>query len=327
MQHIDCCPVCGVKPAFTVKKTVDLSTTAGIMHEQYAEYNLKLAGERKLSEHFAVCGSCAAVYRAFHFTEEEIRAIYTSLYLDFEDKFRNEIVYKNNDFLEGASARMFATIKWIEQGYQAPLHSVFDIGGRDGFRLKKLAANGYVCTVYDPIALNPCHPDVHKRNIWSSQLRDDETADLIVSCNVLEHCTQPRDMIRDSHQHLNKDGFLFLVLPVDFESFLEWLMCYQFVGRPLNVDVTHHVFFSERAITGLLQAQGFDVKSIRYSHMPVYGGKEMEILARKTTLSRAAVPPAARVPGSWNRFMFLSLLKVFPRIMQKIFKRLVRSAK
>lgn len=319
MKYIGSCPVCGSPPVCTVKRLVDLNKIDGILLGQYLEYNVKLCGEKVPNEHFAVCGNCSCVYRAWHFTDQEINAIYSSLYLDFESKYSKDIIYNNPDLLKACSLRMYERVKNIEETHAVCIHSVFDIGGRDGFRLEKLAENGYECTVYDPIAKESCCNKVQKRNVWSNQLRKDERGDLISLCNVLEHCMHPRDIIRDCHEHLNEGGFLSIEIPVDCDDFFDWLLFYQ-LYRPLSVDVTHHLFFSTRAITELLETSGFVVRKVNYVTFPVYDFRVMEILAQKTenVIERGAV---SGVPVKNMIFLAGSALKTIPRVVAGVLKK------
>lgn len=333
MRHIDACPVCGSSPIFAVKKHIDLNRVEGIMRQQYLGYNMKLCGESIPNEHFAICGKCLAIYRALHFTDNEIKAIYTSLYLNFEDKFQDTIIYNDKKLLDGCSARMYEKVKDIERAYDTVIRDVFDIGGRDGFRLVKLADNGYNCTVYDPIPKEPCSEKIDKRNIWSNELKKDEKADLIVLCNVLEHCINPRGLMDDCHMHLNEKGFLFLEIPLDFDAFFDWLLCYQLFKKPLGIDVTHHVFFSKRSVVKLLKDGKFIVKKISYNKLPVCGVKVMEILAQKCSPQQVEYSAITRRVDLSFLILLVSLAKVFPRITlnavdrcyRKLLKTLLRS--
>jgi hypothetical protein len=321
VRHIDRCPVCGSLPFYTIKKRVDLNKVNGILREQYIEYNIKLCGEDAPNERFAICGVCAAIYRAFHFTDEEIRTIYTSLYLNFEEKFPKLIIYNDKKLMDGCSSRMYEKVRAIEKVYNTSIVDVFDIGGRDGFRLAKLADDDYSCTVYDPILQKPCNEKIYKRNIWSNELREDEKADLIVMCNVLEHSMNPRALVDDCYTHLNKNGFLFLEIPVDFNTFFDWLLCYQLFKKSLSIDLTHHVFFSKRTIATLLEEKSFIVKKINYNRLPVCGVKVMEVLAQKDSEKKTKSKATARETGSSILFFVVSLSKVFPRVVLNTLER------
>lgn len=318
MRRIDTCPVCGSPPVYTVKKCINLDRTGGILRGQYLEYNIKLCGESVAKEYFAICGECAAIYRALHFTDDEIKAIYKFLYFDFEKKFQNAIIYNDQKLMDECSVKMYENVKNIEKNYNADIKKIFDIGGRDGFRLGELADNGYDCTVYDPIPQKTCSEKIYKRNIWSNELRKDEKADLIVLCNVLEHSMNPRSLVEDCYAHLDKNGFLFIEIPVDFEAFLDWLLFYQLFKWPLGIDVTHHVFFSKRAINKLLGDGKFAVKKINYNRMPVCGARVMEILAQKGAEQKMGGNKIKEGAGQSLLFFVVSLAEAFPRIALNI---------
>ena len=315
MRHIEFCPACGSSPVYTVKKRIDLDKVEGILKEQYLEYNMKLGGESVPNEHFAICGKCAAIYRAMHFTDDEIRTIYTSLYFDFEKKFQDSIIYNDKKLLEECSKRMYSRVRDIEKAYGSPIKDIFDIGGRDGFRLSKLADSGYNCSVYDPIPGKPFTEKICKKNVWSSELKEGENADLITLCNVLEHCMDPRGIVRDCYEHLNEGGFLFIEIPVDFEAFFDWLLFYQLFKQPLAIDVTHHVFFSKRAIRRLLENGKFTVRKINYSKLPVCGVRVMEIVAQKRKGAQAKNVKTNKEDSSSFLFFSVNLVRVFPRVL------------
>ena len=318
MRYINFCPVCGASPLCTIKKRVNLNKTEGMLRGQYLEYSMKLCGERIPNEYLSICGKCAAIYRSSPFTENEIKAMYTSLYLDFENKFQTEIIYNDEKILKACSELIYEKVRGIERIYSVCVKDVFDIGGRDGFRLVKLADNGYNCTVYDPIAIKSCNDKIYKKYIWSNELKKGENADLIILCNVLEHCIDPRKVIDDCYAHLNENGFLFIEIPVDFETSLDWLLLYQFFKRPLGIDVTHQVFFSKRAIERLLNNGKFIIKKINYNTFPFCGVRIMEILARKIPARQAGSDKEKKISGSSLLFLLISLAGIFPRLVLKI---------
>lgn len=288
MKQIDKCPVCFSKPLLVVRKKINYCKVNGIVKELYEEYYLNLTKEPEPQEILGICAKCNTVYRAKFFNEEEITKIYSSIYFNIEEKLSDYegFVYNNAAFKEGCSKKMFHYVKRIEKKYKVNIKTIFDIGGRDGFRLYDLAENGYDCKIFDPIKCEACNNKIIKQNLWSYQIGKDEKADLIILCNVLEHCIDLHKIINDCYKHLNKGGFIFVEVPCDIQTFFDWLLFYRIFNENLNIDITHHVFFSQRSIKYLIHDEGITVLESAIGKLPQIDAKVIEITGRKISGTR-----------------------------------------
>jgi len=320
MKKIDKCPVCGSKPLFRVREKINFGKADGIFKESYEEYYLNLARETNPYEILDICARCNTIYRVNFFDEEEITKIYSSVYSKIEEKLSeiNGFVYKNVAFKEGCSKNMFSLVKKIEYNYNSKIKTIFDIGGRDGFRLCDLAEGGYICKVFDPIQYDACNKKIIKNNLWSFQISKDEKADLIIMCNVLEHCVDLHKIINDCYEHLNEGGFLFIEVPCDIFSFLDWLFYYRIIKENLNIDITHHVFFSQKSLKYLIQAEGITVLESTIGTLPQINVKVMEITGRKISGTK----PQNNLGGKFS-FLYM-IMEWMIHSLKRAVKRIVR---
>jgi len=284
MKAISICPICNAKPLMTIRKKINRNRADEFLIAALDEYYLKLCHEPSPSEVLSICSKCNSVYRANFFDTAEIKKIYEHLYHEIEVKFSklDGYVYNKSEFLDGCSEKMFNTVKHLEDKFNLDIKSVFDIGGRDGFRLSKLADHGYDCTVFDPIICSICNDKIKKENFWSHEIPQEKKADLIILCNVLEHCIDPYSVIRNCYEHLEDNGLIFIELPTDKRTALFWIFVGRFLGKNLSIDATHNIFYSFKGLTYLLKSSGFDNIENTFSFLPSIDVKVSETIARKT---------------------------------------------
>jgi len=283
MKKTDKCPVCGAPPFFRVKDQIDFGKTAGIYRESFKEYFFDGKKETDYLETFGICTRCNTIYREYFFDENDIINIYSSSYSKIEDKLSeyDGFVYNNDIFKNECSQNMLKYVNHLKNKYNWEINTIFDIGGRDGFRLYDLAEIGYICKVFDPIQCPPCSDKVVKHNLYSFQIPKEEKADLIILCNVLEHCVNLQEIIENIYSHLNDGGFLFIEVPCDIYAFFNWLIFYRILRKNFNIDITHHVFFSQKSVKYLIQAGGITVLASAIASLPAIHVKVMEITGRK----------------------------------------------
>lgn len=275
------CPVCRRVPSFTFKKRIHIDNYVGI-HKKVAESYFQLANEKNPEEILSWCLNCRLIYRARFFDKEEINIIYSKLYYDLEKRitFEPEFAYNNKDFLDQSSSRAFKMVIDIERKFNIKIKDIFDIGGRDGYKLKTLANSGYNCKVFDPIPCESCDEKIKKESVYASEVKEGE-GDFIFLCNVLEHCIDPHRIIKDSYDHLRNGGFLYIELPSDIETVFDWILFRSWRRQNLNIDTTHYVFYSFRAVTFLLESLGFNCIERGFFPLPVFKGNVLGVIGRK----------------------------------------------
>lgn len=289
MKTIFKCPICNSRPLLTVKKKINQGRADVFLKASLSEYYLKLCNESNPSEILSICSNCRSIYRTKFFDDKEIEQIYGHLYHEVEKELSssNGFAYNKKQILDGCSEKMFNTVKGLEKKFNFNIRRIFDIGGRDGFRLSKLADDGYVCVVFDPILCDPCNSKIMKDNKWAHEISLEEKADLISLCNVLEHCIDPYSIIQICYQHLNDNGILLIELPWDRRNALVWLIIKRFFGRNLGIDATHNVFYSFKGLTYLLEKVGFHNIEHNISFFPSSETtKVIDTIARKSSINK-----------------------------------------
>jgi 2-polyprenyl-3-methyl-5-hydroxy-6-metoxy-1,4-benzoquinol methylase len=101
----------------------------------------------------------------------------------------------------------------------------------------------------------PC--DRYDLFYFPKKIYKDKKYDLIVSTEVIEHLSNPLEILRELLSHLNKDGYLLLMTsfhPSDSEKFLKWFYIQ---------DMTHIGFFSMKTFEFL--ASKLDLKIIKHN--------------------------------------------------------------
>jgi len=228
---------------FTSKIPIQKYST-DIYQLQVKTYALKLCKQTVPKEVLSICWNCKSIFRAMFFDANELQAIYRSEYIGMEiDVPDGGIVYQNNNFLNENSARTLNLVKDIEFSYGVPIRDIFDIGGRDGFRMKGLAEKGYSCKVFDPIPCETCSPLIAKEYILCSDIGEREKADLIILGSMLEHCENPHETIANCYAHLREGGFIFLDLPFDISAFFEWFFLRRWIGKTIAL-ISPTTFFT-----------------------------------------------------------------------------------
>ncbi len=286
MKTVSLCPICNTKSLLTIKKKINRDRADEFLKAALDEYYVKLCNEPVPSEVLSICPGCHSIYRANFFDDNEIMQIYGNLYHAMEAKYSNAAgyVYNKKSFLDGCSDKMFDTVKRIEGKFDLDIKSIFDIGGRDGFRLSKLADHGYHCTVFDPIPCPACSDKIIKENKWSHEIPREKEADLIMLCNVLEHCINPYTVIRNCNEHLHENGVIFIELPTDWRTALLWILIGRFLGYNLSIDATHNIFYSLKGISHLLKTSDFDNIETTFSLLPSIDVKVIETVAKKVAV-------------------------------------------
>lgn len=280
MKYYSKCPVCGSKPSFNIRRKISLDGDNSIEKVQIEEFLIKVAKGKNFEEVLAVCMKCRLVYREKFFDDKELEEIYNELYPRIEEKISGfeGFIYNNEEILNEYSKRIFKMVKDIEKRYHGKITDIYDIGGRDGLIMKDLAQDGYRCTVFDPISYRSCCDKILKKNIWSSQIEDRQTADLILLCSTLEHLVNPQEELIRCNKILRDKGFLYIEVDYDIGSVFRWLLR----RGNLGIDITHFTFFSLRSLAYLLKKSGFRCVRKSFYRMPKSDLIMMSILAQKS---------------------------------------------
>ena len=284
MKQYPNCPVCGTESIFTTKNKIHFNSKNITEMMEVEEFLINVAKEKAPETVLGVCMRCRQVYRARFFDEKELAEIYNEAYYRLEEKVSKgeEFIYSNEAFLKGCSKKIMDLVKDTEKEFQTKIVDIFDIGGRDGFMMKDLSDDGYKCTVFDPIAREAFWEKISKQNMWSSQIEDRSAADFVLLCDVLAHCMNPKGELAICRQVLRDEGFLYIEVPYDLGTLLNWLLFMRWRRTSLGIDITHFIFFSLRTLFYLLEETGFVCVRAKFEKSPTLDNKLITILARKT---------------------------------------------
>ena len=145
MKIYDKCPVCEKQTTGGIRRTFFGHSVLGSI--QIDELFTKVV-ENETEGQLSICKSCRLVYNKKFFNESELAYIYNKGYFLMEERIKDlpGFVYEDKLFLSGYSERIYKKVKFLESKTKANLHTIYDIGGRDGFMLNDLANDGYNCT-------------------------------------------------------------------------------------------------------------------------------------------------------------------------------------
>jgi len=135
-------------------------------------------------------------------------------------------------------------IKEFVQPNKAQIKNALDFGCGEGEVLPiLLQRHGLTCDRYDLY-------------YYPQKVYDNKKYDLICSTEVIEHLSEPLEMLKTLVSHLNKDGYLLLMTsfhPATTEDFLKWyyiqdsthigffnLPTFQYIADSLNLKIVKH---------------------------------------------------------------------------------------
>jgi SAM-dependent methyltransferase len=188
---------------------------------------------------------------------------YSGDYKNFNDSSL-EVQLENREFHEGTWEDMVFHIKNI---LEKPLESIslLDIGCGWAQALLYFAGKGIKCHGFDPAleavaygvskGLDLRHADMERMDVFQGQLFD-----VVMLNNVLEHLSNPVDVVREIHNRvLVQGGLLIIDVPNEFNDF-------QLAGRNLHnlpdwwiAPPAHLNYFSKDTLQSLLEGCGYRV--------------------------------------------------------------------
>lgn len=174
----------------------------------------------------------------------------------YDEKYFNSYQKEIGEF--GGMANLFKFEKYIKN-----TDTVLDFGCGGGFLLKNIKCKKKIGVDLNPIAREYCN-NINGITCYESiESIKNESIDIIISNNCLEHATNPYDIIKKMHNKLKINGRIVIVLPCDN---------YKQMWKPNDVD-NHLYSFSPMNLGNLLQGCGFqDIKTnpILHKWPPLY---------------------------------------------------------
>ena len=173
-------------------------------------------------------------------------------------------------FFSGIADLRISYIERYLTKYNAKISRVLEIGPGPGYFFFNWV-RGHPSTEYFALETDlRCHEILLKNGVRLIDVNngdgDKGKFDLVVMSHVLEHSTNPIEMISSSTKNLRQGGIVFIEVPCS-----DWMH--------KDVDEPHLLFFDKKSMLKLLTNQGFDSIEVSY-----YGNKITDLKAKSLAI-------------------------------------------
>ena len=216
------------------------------------------------------CNHCS-VYNNFH--DFKINSIYSGAYNTAT--YSNEILDKYNKIMglpiekSDNKQRVSRIIEFLKSNkYKIDQLKVLDVGSGLGVFLGQLLKNGVEAHCIDPDPLSVRHA-IDNIGVKSAFLggfeeyQSNQKFDLITFNKVLEHVTNPVELLKKAKTLLNKNGFIYLELPDGGNAASNG----GFVDRE-EFYIEHYIIFESNSLLYLAKQARLDIDKILSIHEP-----------------------------------------------------------
>ncbi|MFH1905618.1 MAG: class I SAM-dependent methyltransferase [bacterium] len=227
------CPICNKNYSKRLFETNDFR-----LHTTFQEFNLCL------------CKNCGFVYVNPQPNEDELGKFYPESYYN-PTPLILEFFYK--PFANMITKKMIGDIKKVKRNGK-----LLDVGCGSGFFLKELLKYGYDAYGIDSYEgiLDIISPELClrvKNNSFLDIKFPDESFDIVIIKQVLEHLLNPNDVIKEIHRILKEDGIVYVEVP-NFNCAEAQL----FGKFWYNLEVPRHLYqFTKKTFRAIFEKNGF----------------------------------------------------------------------
>ena len=209
------------------------------------------------------CDNCNLVYTNPLFNEDHYKEIYQSKEYQniVKDLGESSHIYRKERF---GKERVKNIIKYFNKKDI----SILDVGCSTGFFVEAAIENQLRCIGID---LNPSAIEFGKKRNLELYVKDifdinNQNFDVITLFDVLEHLTNPADIINKIYKLLNKNGITSIYVP-NYDSASRMLM-----GRDAHfIWPTHHLnYFNIDTISNFLEKRNFDVLEVNTEGLDIF---------------------------------------------------------
>jgi hypothetical protein len=206
------------------------------------------------------CLNCSFLQTKFPFTEEGIARLYSDYRSDSYNKERSSyepsygaVVDHIGQYCEGGLDRVGALTKWLENKLSLNGASMLDYGGANGQFLPSFTGEKYVFEISD------IKPYQGVTRISDSSLLN--AYSYIQLAHVLEHVTEPLQMVKSVAAYLANNGCLLIEVPQDHST--DFLKRLQTRGADRYITVHEHINnYSVLSVQKLVEAAGLKLVAI-----------------------------------------------------------------
>jgi 2-polyprenyl-3-methyl-5-hydroxy-6-metoxy-1,4-benzoquinol methylase len=208
--------------------------------------------------------------------EDELRAYYAEKYFSNPDSACYAVEYPEDELTHRrlrAAVAMLAIHRHAGTG-----RSLLDVGCGEGFLLRAAVTAGFTVTGIDltDTGLRRWHPELADRlrigdafSLLDAAVERGERFGVAVLQNVLEHVTDPAELLRRLHRLVDADGLLLVQVPNDFSALQLRALELGLVSREFWVAPPAHLhYFNTDTGPAFAAAHGFEVVDL-FADFPI----------------------------------------------------------
>jgi hypothetical protein len=230
------------------------------------------------------CKTCSFVHTRFPFPEEGIRRLYEDYRSESYNRERGiyephyaAVADQIGSHTENGASRVDASTAWIASKIDLDSLSLLDYGGADGKYLPHSSGPKFV---FEISSITP---------VAGVERISDEAAlqsyGYVQLSHVLEHVSEPLQMVGHVSSFVQPGGYLLLEVPQDIDTAtLQQLQAGKTEG---SITIHEHInFYSPQALRSLIQAAGLQVVALDSIPVDTPFGKQVFVrgLARRSVL-------------------------------------------
>lgn len=229
------------------------------------------------------CLNCSFIQTKFAFTEEGIGRLYSDYRSDSYNAERSRyepsyatIAAKVGQYRKGDLDRIAALTQWVQDKVDLEGKSMLDYGGANGQFLPAVEGDRYVFEISD---IEPAQGVVR---ICDESLL--HTYSYVQLSHVLEHVTEPLEMVKRVATYVAEDGYLLVEVPQDLSA----VLLKQAQTGTIDVFLTVHEHinnYSLLSVQRLIEAAGLEIVAIEAIQVesPVAKQDYIRALAKRPT--------------------------------------------
>jgi hypothetical protein len=206
------------------------------------------------------CLNCSFVQTKFPFPEEGVSRLYSDYRSDSYNKERSSyepsyaaLADHVGQHKEGGLDRISALTKWLENKVSLDGATMLDYGGANGQFLPSFPGDKYVFEISDiaPYQGVTRISDTSKLDTYS----------YIQLSHVLEHVSEPLQMVKSVAAYLAENGYLLIEVPQDHST--KFLKQLQTRAADRNITVHEHINnYCQLSVQKLIEAAGLELVAI-----------------------------------------------------------------
>lgn len=205
-------------------------------------------------------------------TSQELADYYTNKYYQTErGNYRKSYPEKELEVIRMKISQRLHKVDQLRGGDQR-LGRVLDVGCGEGFALAEFQHRGWEVEGidYSSEGLRAMNPDlleyVEQGNVFElleTRIQNGKTYDVVWLNNVLEHVTEPLDLLKALRRLITDDGILVVTVPNDFSELQEILLSEHEIPERFWIALPDHLsYFTSDSLKATTSAAGWHCRSV-----------------------------------------------------------------